>query len=298
MVLRSAMMSEQRLTWQLSPRADRRFQAGHPWVFSNELTIPAHDLKRGQATWVELQDPKGTFVAFGLGNPHSLISFRTLYRGRIGKGQESIDAELSLSLSQALREGLDLVSESFRLIHGEADGFPGLIVDWYVLNSESHIVANMSLQSAGAELLVPVVKAWLMKQAREMGLEIAIGEMRDSISRVYEGLKQETETVFSFSEGFKLKPESLQQATILVNGLQFECNLVSGQKTGFFLDQRSNARALATDFAAFAKSRKMVRVLDLCTYVGQWSSAWVRQWGSQTANVTLVDASARARIKS
>jgi len=302
--------------WQLKSGLDRRFKAGHPWVFSNELTASPKGVTAGAP--IELRDQQGGFLAWGYGNPASLISFR-----EISRNPEELDALAvsgfvrRLKSCLALRRSSGLLTSSFRWVFGEADGLPGLILDRYLLLGETssgespkNQVLVLQAHTAGIEALKSVILEALETLIREGGSGLPAWEhtaivIRDDVStRKLEGLlaPEEGTTLIRDPQGVLKRSE--QQ--ILVedplhpgpgSSASFWCDLKAGQKTGFFLDQRSNV-GIATEIlrTAFAGQKKL-RILDLCTYVGQWSTRLVgaaRGAGIDQIEVTLVDASARA----
>ena len=116
--------------WILKKPALRRFESGHPWVFSNEIES-VKGIEKGEV--VDLHDPSGRFLARGFGNTASLIAFRFL-----SDSKEEIDLEWFVQKifeRRSLREKLGLRA-SRRLLHGEVDGTPGLVLDEFVAGSE------------------------------------------------------------------------------------------------------------------------------------------------------------------
>src|SRR5437868_4357484 len=118
--------------WRLRTGADKRFRAGHPWVYSNELSESPKGLESGAT--VELQDSSGQFLARGYGNPSSLIAFRAMTRDA-GVTDPFSSSELVKRLQSAshLRERLGFSGVSHRLCFGEADFIPGLVIDRFIL---------------------------------------------------------------------------------------------------------------------------------------------------------------------
>ena len=226
---------------RLNKTVATRVALGHPWVYRNELPPLPSDLPPGEL--VELADPKGRFVAIGYCNLKSVISVRILSRER-----EKIDGDFFLQkIERALsfRRRFYAAEESYRLVYSEADLLPGLIVDRY-----------------GSYIVIQILTAGMERQVQSITTALdsffsprAIVARNDIPSRALEGLAVEAK-VFSG----KLEPP----VVISKNGLEFEIDLLEGQKTGFFLDQSENYLSL----------KGLVdggEVLDTFCYTGGWS---------------------------
>ncbi len=207
-------------TVRLKKKEERRILRGHPWVFSNELQgIPAGTMP-GEI--VDVLDFSGAFIGRGYINPHSLICVRLLTRK-----QEEIDQDFfrgRIARARSLRTLLGF-GDSFRAVFGEGDGLPGLIVDKYA--------DTLVLQSttAGIEAqLDPILAALIDEYAPK-----AIVLRNDTASRELEGLTQETRVV----RGEVTGPVAIEES-----GITYTVDVLEGQKTGFFFDQRENRQAL------------------------------------------------------
>ena len=247
---------------RLLPGRDRRLRAGHPWVYSNELALhPEHRAWtpgapvriEGDGSW-----RYGTFLF----NPHSLIAARFIARDP----SASVDAALiatRLADAAALRARLGLGAHH-RLVHAEADGLPGLIVDRY------GDVAVLQANTAGMDWLLPAIVDGLLALHPWRG----IVARNDSAARGHEGLPQEV----------RLLHGSADNAEVVEGGVVFPVDPLGGQKTGFFHDQRPN-RDLVASLAAGAS------VLDVFCHTGAFG---LRALASGAASALLVDASAPA----
>jgi len=235
---------------------------GHPWVFSNELReIPA-GVAPGEI--VDVLDFSGRFVGRGAINPHTLIAVRILTRKR-----EEIDAAFLLqriTTARDLRTRLGF-GDSFRAVYSEGDGLPGLIVDKY-----SDILVVQTL-TAGMERLLDTIITVL----REVYSPRALVLKNDTASREIEGLERHTRVAFGPIPGPVLMEES---------GLQYKVDVLEGQKTGFFFDQRENRQALKE----LVKGR---RTLDCFCYAGAWALNAARFGASE---VIGIDSSEKAVI--
>ena len=229
-----------RPTVQLMPGGHRRAVAGHPWVFSNEIRMDAAAKALPPGTLVRLVAEHGEAIGVATFNPHPLIAARLIARAP----EAQIDAAF---LAQRLRRALNLREKMvpapfYRLIHAEADGLPGLIVDRY--GDALVVQAN----TAGMEALTP-----LLIEALEAELSPAAVLLRnDSPVRALERLPLE----IRWAKGALTVPVEL-----IENGARFPVELGHGQKTGWFFDQREN-RAMVAGLAAG------VRMLDLYCYGG------------------------------
>ena len=283
--------------WRLRRGMDRRFRSGHPWVYSNELEGSPKGVAPGAS--VELRDASGKFLARGFGNPNSLIAFRTLSRDSEEKDPFSVESvSKTLQSAHELRVRLGLADVSHRLCFGEADGLPGLVIDRY--KTRSGQVFAIQAHSAGADRLLPQVMESLEKMAKGSSLwdQTSVVLRNDLSVRKLEGLAEEEAKVLKSASRVDLKAsEIFVRAALGVDPLVFKADLLSGQKTGFFLDQSANIQLAALRFQhLFAKSRTPIRILDLCCYVGQWGSQLAKVFKDQglKTRVVAVDASAQA----
>jgi 23S rRNA (cytosine1962-C5)-methyltransferase len=241
---------------------DHRLRGGHPWVFSNEIAALDGPAEPGAA--VEIIAADGQRLGTGYYNPHSLIAARLLTRRN-----ESIDtsqyfiAALQKALEYRRRLRGDL--EAMRLVHGESDALPGLVIDRY------GDVLSVQLLTKGMDVRRELIVAALC----ELFAPRAIVARNDSAARELEGLPRGVEL---------LHGEAPEPVVTAVNGLRLAVDVVGGQKTGLFLDQRENCRRLHGLVQG-------TEVLDLFCYAGAWS-LHAASYGA--AKVTGVDASAAA----
>jgi 23S rRNA (cytosine1962-C5)-methyltransferase len=193
---------------------------GHPWVFSG--AIAAIEGNPGAGDIVLAKDSAGNQLALGFYNPLTDIAFRVLTR----KCEENISQyfwQFRLHAAYKLRQKIiGGQTNAFRLINAEGDGFPGLIVDVY------NATLVFSIATAGMEKQRSNILNALISQLKPS----LIYEQSESKSRTLEGLENRNGVVFGENKN--------GVAEIMENGLKFEVDVVSGQKTGFFLDQRIN----------------------------------------------------------
>lgn len=280
--------------WRLKSRHDARFRAGHPWVYSNELQESPKGIEPGEP--VELCDASGKFLARGYGNAHSLIAFRA-----VSRNSEVLEPLSVAGLKQALvsalqyRRTLGLGRSSFRWIFGEGDRLPGLIVDRYAVTGHEAQVIVIQAHTAGIDRVLSGLMTAIREVVSEEGLGVwantAMVIRNDLGVREREGLQAEKPRIEKESE-FKL---DLSAIDVDVRGHRFQIDVVSGQKTGFFLDQCDNIERAIGFYARLhdPENDKRVRILDLCSYVGHWTVRLARAFESagRQAEVLAVDVS-------
>lgn len=249
---------------RLSSNQDRRLRAGHLWVYSNEVDSDATPLKGfepGQV--VAIENAQGRWLGIGYVNPNSLICARLVTRVRgVAFDQSLLVHRIKVAL--ALRERL-YPAPFYRLLFGEADGVPGLVVDRY----GDYLVVQLT--TAGMERQREAVVAALVKVLRPQGILLR----NDGSVRELEGLTRYVEP----AHGSIPEPVVVEEG-----GCRFEVSLTHGQKTGWFYDQAANRDA-------FVRHVGGKRVLDVFSYVGAWS---VRAAVGGATAAIAVDASAQA----
>jgi 23S rRNA (cytosine1962-C5)-methyltransferase len=297
-------MSQTMKIWRLKRGADRRMRSGHPWAYSNELQVSPKGVAPGEK--LMLFDAAGKFLAHGYGNAASLIAFRAVSREEADTEWDQVPA-----LAKRLKEAWDfrvkagIANDSFRWIFGEGDGFPGLILDAYrvlpegksVGSEKTRLVVVLQAHSAGIDRIVPN----LLQAIEEVAHPDAVVLRNDVSHRKLEGLPIEEPKVLGKLDenGEWIRVRSADPASEGKASVAFKVDLIRGQKTGFFLDQAENIRQFIDLIARASSAWKpgaKIRILDLCCYVGQWStqiSAALKSRGFKPETL-LVDASARA----
>ena len=238
-------MSDSRPQIRLKPREHKRVVQGHPWIYSNELVMDqaAKALPPGSLVTV-LRDDGGA-IGTAMFNPHTLIAARMLDERR----DAPIDADwFGARLARALHLRAKLFDEPYyRLVHAEADGLPGLVIDRY------GDVLVVALNTAGMAALAPAIEAALVALLQPRALLYAA----DSAARRLEGLEPESRIAFGTLDG----PVPVRE-----NGIAYRADLTGGQKTGWFFDQRDNRRFVA----GLARD---AHVLDAYCYTGGFALA-------------------------
>jgi 23S rRNA (cytosine1962-C5)-methyltransferase len=227
-------------TIHLSAGHARRFRAGHPWIYSNEIVMDADTRALAPGTVVTVIDAGGDRLATGSFNPHSLIAVRRWSSYPDQAIDQAFLAE-RLSRALALRDTL-FPGPFYRLVHAEADGLPGLIVDRF------GDVLALQVNTAGAELVLSDILSALDTVLSPRAVLLK----NDSPVRKLEGLELYERSALGTTDG---------PVELVENGARFFADLAGGQKTGWFYDQRDNRAAVA----AVAKSRSVV---DFYTYAG------------------------------
>ncbi len=253
-------------TVHLKPKEERRILRGHPWVFSNELRNVPKDCSPGDI--VDVLDSSGGFVGRGYINPHTLIAVRILARH-----QDEIDVAFfrrRIAEAHSLRTMLGF-GDSFRAVYTEGDGLPGLIVDKYA----DTLVIQVS--TAGIERMQEMIISAL----RDEYSPNAIVLRNDTASRTIEGLPQERRVVLGEVSG----PVSFEES-----GINYLADVLEGQKTGFFFDQRENRQALKD----YVRGR---RVLDCFCYIGAWSLSAARNGASEVIGIDSSDKAVRLAVQ-
>jgi 23S rRNA (cytosine1962-C5)-methyltransferase len=248
---------------RLKRNEDRRLHAGHLWIFSNEVDTqqtPITKFKAGELVRVLAHNDRALGLAYI--NPQSLISARMLGTWKIPDAAW-LAARIRVALS--LRERL-YGAPYYRLVYGESDGLPGLVVDRY------GSACVVQIGTAGMERLKNQIQQAL---EQVLGCEALLFK-NDGSTRDMEGLP-------SYVEAARGRFDEL--SLVVEDGLEFQAPLAEGQKTGWFFDQAANRRAL-TKYV-----RKDARVLDVFSYVGAWG---VRAAHSGAREVLCVDSSAAA----
>lgn len=240
----STLNSKTYATVRLKPGRQKSLLRGHPWIFSGGIATPIRSFEQGQL--VDVQDENNTVLARGYINPKSDIAVRILTHNP----QQLIDQsffEERIATALDLRRCLDSAqTDTYRLLNAEGDFVPGAIVDNYAG------ILVVQLHTAGIDRLQePLIQA-LIKVVQPRGIL-----MRNDVSvRAREGLRRE--------EPRPVYGDVPESVIVHENGFQFEVDLLHGQKTGFFTDQRDKR-------AALPKYVRSGRLLNCFSYTGSFS---------------------------
>lgn len=224
----------------------RSFKAGGFWFYDNEIEKIEGEFENGDI--VEVVDFDGYFLGKGFINTNSKITVRIMTRR---KDVEIDDAFLERLVKAAVKYRVDTVdTSSCRLVFGEADYFPGLVVDKF---SDVLVVESLAL---GIDKMKLKIIDFLKKELASYGMNIrGVYERSDAKVRLLEGMDRVKGFI---GEPFDTKVE------IVENGVKYMVNVADGQKTGFFLDQKYNR-------AAIGRLCKGARVLDCFTHTGSFA---------------------------
>jgi 23S rRNA (cytosine1962-C5)-methyltransferase len=264
-------------TLRLRAGKEKSLLRRHPWIFDSAVAKGGAD----PGETVRVESAEGRFLAWAAFSPTSKI------RARAWSFEEAecIDAAfLNRRVAAAIlaRSRFDIASDSCRLIHGEADGLPGLVVDRY-----GHTLVAQFL-SCGVERFKPILVEALLAHT---GLK-AIFERSDAHSRELEGLPEATGWLSEAPE-VNGAPEAGQGTQLVLQEHQWQLGLdiARGHKTGFYLDQRDSRWR----FAQYAQRLQFKRVLNCFCYTGGFTVAAMSGLrATATPHITSIDSSALA----
>lgn len=255
-------LSNRNIAVRVTAQAERMIKKHHPWVFENSITSQSLSGETGDLAIIF--DSKRKFLAVGLYDPYSIIRIRILQFQKpknIDRDWYCERIKLSLERRNQLQEQN---TNGYRLIHGENDGFPGLVVDRY----DQVLVVKIYTAS------------WIPHLGKIVDCLKELVACSAIIYRVSRKIQKFVEDQYGLSDGMLLDGE-LQLETVLFkeNGISFEVDPTHGHKTGFYLDQREN-RALVEQLSS-GKT-----VLNVFAYNGGFS-LYAAKGGAKS--VTSVD---------
>ena len=257
--------TERRIALSVTRAAERHLRSGHPWLFADSITKASHEGAPGDLAVVF--DQKRRFVAVGLYDPTSPIRLRVLQQGTPATIDRAWFAQKLTSAAQ-LRQPLTANQQTtgYRLVYGENDGLPGLVIDRY----------------AGTLVVKLYTTAWLPHLVDLLTALLALQNAEQIVLRLSRNVQQLSLQLYGLTEGMVIGETELTGPVVfLENGLRFEADPIHGQKTGFFREQRAN-RARVERLAAGK------RVLNLFAYNGGFSLYAARGGATQ---VTSLDSS-------
>ena len=249
-------------TVAISPRGEERVRGGHPWIYRSDVI----DVKATGGEIVQVLGPRRRTIGYALFSDASQIPIRMLTRGEGVADHALIRRRIEHAF--AFRASLALDATAYRLVHGEADLLPSLIVDRY----GDYLVVQALSQ--GMDRLLPAITSMLVEIAAPAG----ILARNDPKVRALEGLPQTIEVLYG----------EIPDAVLVREGpVEYEADVRKGQKTGLFLDQRENRDAAVR----YARGR----LLDCFSYNGGFALRLARQCPEAIAVDISADAVARIR---
>lgn len=265
--------SAKRIALRINALAERALRQGHPWVFDQSITEQSHAGVPGDLAVIF--DDKRRFLAIGLYDPTSAIRVRILQ----SRDPTTINTDWfqnKLTAATLIRAGLEEKNTtSYRLVHGENDGLPGLVLDRY----EDTLVLK---------LYTPVWIPHLKDFCDALSL---VNPATHLILRLNRSLQKQTEYLHGLSDGMTLS--LLTHPSLILfkeNGLIFESDPIHGQKTGFFLDQRDNR-------ARVEKLSKGKSVLNVFAYTGGFSVYAARGGAKEVVSVDVSPPALEASVR-
>jgi 23S rRNA (cytosine1962-C5)-methyltransferase len=261
-------------TIRLKEGKERSLLRRHPWIFDSAIAKGGGD----PGETVRVESHAGQFLAWAAFSPASRIRARAW---SFDEGQRIDAAFLAAAVQRSVRARarFDIASDGVRLVHGESDGLPGLIVDRY---GDTLVTQFLS---AGAERWKPVLADALLK---ETGLAL-LYERSDTSARSLEGLTPAAGWLCGAPPGSPAPPTEL---TIREHDWKFTLDIATGHKTGFYLDQRDSRGK----FADYTRRLDLQRVLNCYCYTGGFTVAALAgmRAAGDAGHVTSIDSSAPA----
>ena len=266
-----------RIALRISPAAERAVRQGHPWVFDQAITDQSQSGSPGDLAVIF--DDRRHFLAVGLYDPTSPIRVRILQSHRPAvinedwfKTRLAAAARLRLPL---IEQPAESATTGYRLVHGENDGFSGLVIDRYA-------------EKLVLKLYTP---AWIPHLKELCAALVQVSPAEGLILRFSRSMLKQTERLHGLRDGQTLSGPPLAGPILFQeNGLVFEADPISGQKTGFFLDQRDNR-------ARVERLSRGKTVLNVFAYTGGFSVYAARGGARQIVSVDLSTQALQAALR-
>jgi len=249
-------------TVSISTRGEERLRSGHPWIYRTDVA----EARAAAGEIVQVRSARGRRLGSALFSDRSQITLRMLAYGDEIADESLVRRRIGAAL--AFRTSLGIDATAYRLVHGEGDLLPSLVVDRY----GDYLVVQALSQ--GMDRLLPSVVSALTDALQPRG----ILARNDPRARSLEGLEQRVEV---------LAGDIPETVTVTEAGIEYDVDLRRGQKTGLFLDQRENRIAAA----AYARGR----MLDCFSYTGGFALVMGRRCDEVIAFDVSEDAIARLR---
>lgn len=229
------------LRLRVTPVAERFIRSQHPWVYSDSISELSREGDIGDLAVV--YDRKDKFLALGLYDPMSPIRLRVLHAGKPVRADRTWWIE-RVRAAQALRTAHfdEAQTNAWRWISGENDGFPGLVLDRY-----DHTLV-LKLYSA----------VWLPRLEEVVGWIKEVFNPAVLVLRLSRNIQEIAQRRWNVAEGCVLGQTPEEVVVFRENGIRFEAEVMKGQKTGFYLDQRDNRARVQ----ALAQGRDVLNVFS------------------------------------
>ncbi|HAV78835.1 MAG TPA: hypothetical protein DCX53_15905 [Anaerolineae bacterium] len=265
--------SSRRIAFRVTPPAERAIRMRHPWVFDQSITELSHTGAPGDLAVIF--DNKRQFLAIGLYDPGSSIRVRVLQ----AREPAAINMEwYQGKIADAFRVRAPLKkrdTNGYRLINGENDGLPGLIIDRY----------------ADTLVLKLYTPAWIPHLKDFCGALAQVSPANHLVLRLNRSTAVQIKSLHGLTEGMSLTLQTPPKLILFKeNGLVFETDPINGQKTGFFLDQRDNR-------ARVEKLSKGKSVLNVFAYTGGFSVYAARGGAKEVVSVDVSASALEAAIR-
>ena len=257
------LSSERRLALRVTAAAQRALRSGHPWLFDQAIVSQSGEGQPGDLAVIF--DDRKRFLAVGLYDPTSPLRVRVLQHGE----PAPIDRDWfrsRLATAAALRASLPTTGTTgYRLVHGENDGLPGLVIDRY----EFTLVVKL------------YTLAWIPRLADLLTILQELVPVYSVVLRLTRAVSARPEFLYGLADGSVLAGAPPDGPVLFIeNGLRFEADVLRGQKTGFFLDQRDNRARVE----ALAAGR---RTLNVFAYTGGFSLYAARGGAPEVLSVDM-----------
>lgn len=255
--------NNKRIALRVTPAAERAIRHGHPWLFADAIQQQSHQGQAGDTAVIF--DRKRRFLAVGLYDPYAPIRVRILHAG---SPTLITPAWFQQKIAQAAahRQTLTIGSTNgYRLVHGENDGLPGLVIDRY---NQTYVIRLDTV-------------AWIPHLTDVLTALTAVTGSEQVVLRFSRSVQQIEAGLYGLKDGVLISGSALPDPIhFQENGLTFEVDVRHGQKTGFFLDQRDN-RARVETFAA------VKQVLNVFAYTGGFSLYAARGGAQQIVSLDI-----------
>ncbi len=263
--------ADKNISVRVKSAAERALRQGHPWVYEDAIVKQSHLGNAGDLAVVYDRE-KNNFLAVGLYDPLSPIRIKVLQSLQPKRINRGFFAEKLKAASMKRQPLINQKTTGYRLVYGESDGFPALVVDRY---------GDALALKLYSSVWIPHLKALL----EALGDTISFDRLVLRLSRTLQTDRLNVGKLYGLNDGQRLLGDAAPgPAQFVENGLLFQADMAKGHKTGFFFDQRDN-RLKAREWAGGR------RVLDVFSYTGGFS---VNALAGGARSVTALDASAPA----